>query len=365
MKNRDGSYKLWGYQKSDSVWLTAYVLKCLGHIRKLININDVHIYDAMNNLASKQNSLGDFADQGPLGNKRIQGGVTSNVALTAFIAVSFLENSLYRDTFQHVIDKALKFVDINAGSLRDMNTIAIASYAFALANHSSAQSFISDLKSKAIYSEDMMHWENDHSEKISESQMSLTLKIETAAYALLAILKTGDETTARLIMNWLVSKRNVDGGFYSTQDTVIGLQALAEIAKIHCSKNLDMKINIDLGGQSHVFEIKKSEGVKRQILEIPSKIKTVSLSATGTGKALVNFWNSYNLPQTITSEFFKVTANVIPDRDGGVFYLEVCVKLLEKGSLSKMVVMEISLPSGYIYDSPLEELMNEHNVKVS
>ena len=41
----------------------------------------------------------------------------------------------------------------------------------------------------------------------------------------------GDRVNAASAARWLVSKRNSQGGFGSTQDTVVALQALTEFAK--------------------------------------------------------------------------------------------------------------------------------------
>jgi CD109 antigen len=363
-KNRDGSFNLWGYHKSDSIWLTAYILKCLGHVKDLIPINKSHIKDAMKFLASKQNSDGGFTEHGPLSNKRIQGGVNNNVALAAYVAVSFLENSDYRAEFQHVIDKALTFANRNILMINDTYTTAICTYAFVLAKDPSASNFISYMKSTATLEEDMMQWDNELGNQRSESLTRLSTKIEIAAYSLLALLKSGDETSARQIMNWMVTKRNVEGGFYSTQDTVMGLQALAEIAKVHYSSRLDMNIKFEYLDKIHVFEVKKADRLMRQNLDLPSQTQHFTLSATGQGKAFVNFWKSYNIKSPIPSEHFKLSLNVLSAKNGGIFYLTACVKYLDRGESSNMVVMEISLPSGYVYDSDSTSALKEFNVKV-
>ena len=47
------------------------------------------------------------------------------------------------------------------------------------------------------------------------------------AYALLSLVKLGgkkDMADARWIVRWLSKQRNSEGGFVSTQDTVVGLQ---------------------------------------------------------------------------------------------------------------------------------------------
>lgn len=72
------------------------------------------------------------------------------------------------------------------------------------------------------------------------------------AYALLSYLQRGLVTEALPIMRWMVSQRNSNGGFASTQDTVIGLYALAKLAeKITVpNTNINVKIQHDTGAET-------------------------------------------------------------------------------------------------------------------
>lgn len=363
-KNNDGSYNLWGYEKSDSIWLTAYVLKCLGHMKYLVSINDRNIFDAMTFLASKQKSDGGFSEYGPLSNHRMQGGVKTETVLAAYVAVSFLENTDYREDFQNVIDKVLKFVDKNIFNISDMHAVAVSAYAFVLANHSSAATLLENLRRGSIVEEKLMFWENEMSSSRSEADTNLSLKIEIAAYALLAFLKSGDQETALSIMNWLMSKRNAEGGFYSTQDTVMGLQALSEIALVHYMSNINMKIKFDYGQDVHIFEVDKNDEITRQELKLPPSSRSFTINANGTGKALLNIWSSYNYKSEIPSEVFKLNTSVLASRNGGSFFLTICVSNLREDERTGMLIMEIVFPSGYIYDSDNTPLLKEFNVKV-
>ena len=364
-KNRDGSFNLWGYQKSDSIWLTAYILKCLGHVKHFISVNDIHIYDAMTFLASKQSANGDYVEHGPLSNRRIQGGVKDNVALVAFVAVSFLENKDYKVKFQIVIDKALSFVDKNVIRFNNNYAFAMTAYALVLGNRTESVAILAYMKNHAIVEEGKMFWENEIGVPRSECDTSLPLKIETAAYALLAFLKSGDELSAISIMNFLISKRNVDGGFYSTQDTVIGLQALSEIAKVIYKSNVDMKVKLNFANVQQVVEVKKSDELEKYDEEMPSNANSITINANGTGKALINIWRSYNEKTIHNSDVFKLNPQVTIGKDGGVFYLMLCVQLLPNHKkVSNMVITEVTLPSGYAYDSESTESLQDEGVKV-
>lgn len=58
-----------------------------------------------------------------------------------------------------------------------------------------------------------------------------SVNVEMTAYGLLALLEAGLYSEALPIVKWLVNQRNELGGFQSTQDTFVGLKALAKFAE--------------------------------------------------------------------------------------------------------------------------------------
>src|SRR5699024_1508569 len=75
-----------------------------------------------------------------------------------------------------------------------------------------------------------------------------SLEVESTAYALLTLALRSDTDEAIPALRWLISKQNSNGGFASTQDTVIGLQALGAIAEKLTSSRLKMEVSIKQGG---------------------------------------------------------------------------------------------------------------------
>lgn len=58
-----------------------------------------------------------------------------------------------------------------------------------------------------------------------------SVNVEMTAYGLLAYIEAGHATESLPIVKWLISQQNDMGGFLSTQDTVVGLMALAKFAQ--------------------------------------------------------------------------------------------------------------------------------------
>lgn len=74
-----------------------------------------------------------------------------------------------------------------------------------------------------------------------------SVNIEMTAYGLLTIMEGGSFTDGLPVMKWLLSQRNAEGGFQSTQDTVVGLQALAKFAEKISSKSNNVQVAITYG----------------------------------------------------------------------------------------------------------------------
>jgi hypothetical protein len=76
--------------------------------------------------------------------------------------------------------------------------------------------------------------------------------VETTAYAMLALIEHGDSLSAGRAGQWLVAQRNAFGGFASTQDTVVGLQALTAYAG-NQKADVDLTVSIEGPGVSRWF----------------------------------------------------------------------------------------------------------------
>lgn len=81
------------------------------------------------------------------------------------------------------------------------------------------------------------------------------MSVEITAYALLTLLSSKTVSECLPILKWLLNQRNDRGGFNGTQDTIVGIEALANFASKITSK--DTKIQIELNSESIVADGKK------------------------------------------------------------------------------------------------------------
>lgn len=82
--------------------------------------------------------------------------------------------------------------------------------------------------------------------KKTDKYQSKTLDVEVTAYALLAQQLNGNVSAAKSlpVVKWLLNQRNDQGGFEGTQDTIIGIEALATFAVKIASKATKLVVDV-------------------------------------------------------------------------------------------------------------------------
>jgi len=113
--------------------------------------------------------------------------------------------------------------------------------------------------------------------------------VETTAYALLATLELSEEDdkveNGLNIVRWLSQQRNAYGGFGSTQDTVIGLQALAQYASLVYSDGLDLTVSASYPNSASsfaTFEVSDENSLVVQEEKLPDA-SPVNIDVSGQG----------------------------------------------------------------------------------
>uniref|UniRef100_A0A4W4FSC1 Complement 4B (Chido blood group) n=1 Tax=Electrophorus electricus TaxID=8005 RepID=A0A4W4FSC1_ELEEL len=218
-KKPDGSYGAWqGHPTSN--WLTALVVKVLSLASNLVTtanqriISQVDIQDAAMYLIKKQNDDGSFTDPNPVIHREMQ--VRSPFAfgdLKLWLHVLFTLNHIKSN---HIyISRATDYLLLRIGELERPYAVAITAYCLStcLKNHALALSAWMKLKSL------------ERQAHLVPPAMALT--VETTAYALLTALAQGDLEEAKAAACFLSTQENYEGGFRSTQDTIMALEALS------------------------------------------------------------------------------------------------------------------------------------------
>ncbi|KAG4078918.1 hypothetical protein HA402_005578 [Bradysia odoriphaga] len=357
-KHNDGSFSAFG--KSDdsgSTWLTAFVVRSFIQARNHIVVDNNIIKEALDWLHNKQAPNGSFPEMGRVIDQKMQGGSSKGVALTAFVVTAFLEDQTRIATYRDTISRALEYIIKNLEGVDDAYSLAVAAYATQLANDQTRTALFQKLDDSAKINGDLKHWEKAiPQEETRNPWLSLpnSVNVEITAYALLTLINNNQITDGLPIMRWLLSQQNENGGFQSTQDTVVAITALAKYAeKLQLGQGAGVAIGVSYNNRREsTININKANTLLLQTIEIPSDVRSINVQATGSGSALCQLSYRYNLNETGAWPRFVLHPQVNKSSNSDHLHLTVCASFVPSGDVteSNMAVMEVSLPSGVVAD---------------
>ena len=273
-------------------------------------------------------------------------GGSGKTALTAYVAVALLESGE-----QAASAKAVSYLEGQLNEIDDAYTMAIVAYALELGGSAFKDQAYNKLLEMAEEDENGLHW-GDVEEPLTESnpwEFNQSTVIEATGYAALALIKHGDAFNASKAAKWLVSQRNAYGGYGSTQDTVVALQALTGYAT-DARADVDLTVTITAGGEVKQLRITQSNFDVLQIVEVPVN-EEITLVAEGRGEVIAQVVTRFNLPdEEKGEEILKI--------DVAYDTTEVEVNDLVKVSVAlefappvemkaEMVVLDVSVPTGF------------------
>ncbi|XP_045561976.1 C3 and PZP-like alpha-2-macroglobulin domain-containing protein 8 isoform X2 [Salmo salar] len=299
-KRQDGSYSAFGERDfSGSMWLTAFVLKSFAQSRGFIFIDPEELRAAKAWLINHQREEGSFPAMGRILNKDLQGGIHGKISLTAYVVAALLETGITTEEEKIAVAKAKGFLESNTYTADDPYTTALSSYALALLRSPYASLALRRLNHMAITQDGFTHWSLTGSRVTDEdtfmgfsdglSQSVVSAEVEMTAYGLLTYTLLGDVASALPVVKWLSQQRNALGGFSSTQDTCVALQALSEYAILSYVGGVNLTISLastNLDFQES-FELHRDNQKILQSASIPSIPTGLFVSAKGEGCCLM------------------------------------------------------------------------------
>lgn len=111
------------------------------------------------------------------------------------------------------------------------------------------------------------------------------------SYAILSLIKLGGESNmldALKAVRWMSKKRNAEGGFTSTQDTVIGLEALTKYAKAMANATAtDLSVLVTANEVDKLMLINNDNKLVLYRVDVPVIPTTLEVFAEGGGCVLV------------------------------------------------------------------------------
>ncbi len=349
----DGSFSAFGQEDPEgSLFLTAFVLKTFAQAcpepgrraQGLIYVDPQVLSSTQDWIIQHQNADGSFDPVGFVHHQEMMGGLTGKNALTAYVAIALLEAGE-----KEASGAALRYLAEELSAINDPYTMALVTYALELGESPVRDRAYEKLMDLAVENEDGLHWAVS---KVGEPQGSLA--VEATGYALMALLEHGDPLNASRAARWLVIQRNAFGGFNSTQDTVVGIQALTAFAA-GSRADVDLVVEVQTGGTMKQLRINPENYDVLQLVQLPVG-EDVAISVAGKGQAVAQLVLRYNLPQAEKeAEIFHINVDYDTQQVEVNDRIEIGVKVefdpplpIEAG----MTVLDISVPTGFV---PVEE----------
>ena len=334
-KREDGSFSAFGSSdKSGSTWLTAFVLKSFIQAKPLVGIDQKVIDKSVEWLLKQQKPDGSFNEPGEVHHKAMQGGSSGNAAaLTAFVLIAILQDKTAKRERRAEISRAESFIWNEFTSSRNPYDLAIITHALHLADSPYRDNAFNRLMGFAKKSSDYIWWEEDREVTNKTDKQSAHFfypnsnDVEMTAYSLLTLVAKSDLENAVPVLRWLISKQNSNGGYSSTQDTVIAIQSLGVLAQRISSGTVSLDVNFnykeDEREDSKQLRIDSNNAIVLQRIELPSSTKYVEVSARGFGAAIVQVSWQYNL--AVSAEQPAFFLNPLIDKTSTENYLQLSV----------------------------------------
>uniref|UniRef100_A0A8B9MGQ4 Alpha-macroglobulin receptor-binding domain-containing protein n=1 Tax=Accipiter nisus TaxID=211598 RepID=A0A8B9MGQ4_9AVES len=369
-KHPDGSYSIFGTRdKEGNTWLTAFVYKSFAQASHFIYIDDNVQAQTLMWLASKQKPDGCFQSVGTLFNNALK--VVENyflLSLSAYITIAMLE-ARHSSSYPVVRNAFFCLETASEKNISDVYTQALMAYAFCLAGKAEkCESSLRELQKSA----------KDVGESPSEKSPSFldhapSAEVEITSYVLLALLykpnqSPEDLTKASGIVQWIIRQQNPYGGFSSTQDTVIALQALAAYGEATYNSVTQNVVKITSKKPfEKVFIVNNVNRLLLQQTPLPEVPGKYSLTVNGSGCVLMQTALRYNihLPEGAFGFSLSIqTSNAsCPSDRPAKFDIVLISSYTGKRSSSNMVIIDVKMLSGFVPVKPsLDKLIDSHRV---
>ncbi|XP_055487408.1 LOW QUALITY PROTEIN: murinoglobulin-2-like [Leucoraja erinacea] len=397
-KHLDGSFSAFGSSDPEgNTWLTAFVLRSFLHsLPPIPSLPKAVLREPVppSPPLPRPPPSGCFArHRAALQLLPLKGGVDDTVSLSAYVTTSLLELQRLRPTLaSQVYEKSqnrrrrrdlISDLDLESalvqplpsdfktdvlggsldclrqalGTVNNTYTLALLAYAFTLAgDEPSRDSTLLRLDALAINEDGQTHWGKREGGESGEEELrhwwrAPSAEVETTAYVLLALLSPPNISPTQLqrsspIVRWLVRQRNSYGGFASTQDTVVALQALSLYAALTYSP--EPLSSVSLSGPDGFQQGLHIDAHNRLV------VQRAALPGTGTYTGIIT-GNSCVLLQA------SLRYHTLPSAGGAAFHLslhlepygntegKLHINVTYTGSrnVSNMVIVNVKMLSGY------------------
>lgn len=359
------------------------MIRVVGHAmqEKVVNFNETLVLNTLNYLRDegKKSNSRFYCKSPSMYNKFVYGNINSDeedietlklanslkVYVDSFILLGFLKNKNLISDFDNRYGNHVNKT-INKIKMFSVDAFANSILAYVLALEGSANSTTLSLKLLNQLKDKNSHRNGDKRFYFHISKTDSSWNYQISSYVALAYMTLAKNdlkfiSEVEPIVNWLVSVKT----YGEPYNTAIAVEALTEAAKLMSKTEANYVLRLTTSDNEVTFKVNKNNWQDYQYKEISTRSNTVAINATGEGYLSVDVVCEHFNQNPINSEIIglKITPTGIKDDTDQIGSLKICTRCMQE-ACEDMIVMEVQLQSGFVYDASLNDFLEHANVKV-
>eukprot|EP00040_Diaphanoeca_grandis_P034519 m.214278 g.214278 ORF g.214278 m.214278 type:complete len:1577 (-) comp33172_c0_seq2:291-5021(-) len=393
-RHSNGGFSAFGEgDKLASTWLTAFVLRSFALADDYVYVDPAVLAKSVTWVMAQQTKTGSFESVGKVIHQDMMGGVQGPITLSAYVTAALIEARSvalpagnWESAWDAKLDNAIAYIRAEVDGGRVTGSYRTTLVCFALVRAAKAGLIAWDdttdiyttMMSIATKDGDAMYWKDTTTPSTSQPKQQFwsppyhSTDVEATSYALLAIVTREDSDKlahAYPVVRWLGTSRNGDGGWQSTQDTIMALESLAVYAQLAYGEIGDLTLSLassNSGWKGVDFGLDTSNFGVFQSAPVPANVSTIAVAATGTGtvlvSAIVTWYESMNIaPVDPPPIVVKPKCDMIQGSDVRIA-CRICVRTQKNVTATGFSVIESSLFTGLSVEDTPQQLLKTNQV---
>ena len=348
VKGESGGYSLYGNSPAETV-LTAYGLMEFSDLKSVYSVDENVTNKMTEFLYHKQNSNGTFEITG-----YHLGGANSSekTALNAYITWALSETNPKDERLK----KSVEYLKDELDKIDDNYTLALIANVLANVEDKEVNNVIKRLVNNVTSDGKIAYMESDIRDYYGSYSSSQA--IQTTALTSMALSKTSSNSNLnKQLINYLISKKDYYGTWYSTQATILSLKALNELNSKEKLENQTIKVKVNSDEKNIEIKDNPLEYYELKFSDLQKENKLTIDIEKGSGYYEVV--EEYYIPyENVVSSDDDIEITVQANKELNVNdILDAKIKLVNKNKDTiKNAMVTISIPQGFttVEDSLME-----------
>ncbi|KAG9472010.1 ovostatin-like isoform X2 [Eleutherodactylus coqui] len=367
-----GAYRLFSTSSEVNSVLTAETFACFEAISEYVYVDKDRQQQTLIWLENSQKlENGCFRAEGkPVTNQEGD----NDVQYTATVAHALLESNY---SLGHtLLNGAMECLRTASKSEQNMYNDVLMLYAFTMANDEEYRKPLFDkLMKKAINQDGTIHWEREDMPVMPKVPYFLppftSTEMLMTSYMLLSMARNPKRTREDLsaiaqASVWLVRQQNSNGGFSSTRDTRVAIQALAAVAEHFYVPNAQRTVTIRRNdGEVGTFNLNKDNSLVVHKQALPEANGDYLIEAIGSGWTMIQSTTQYNIPVPKENSAYSLSVSSSGSCLNGVarkITLNCTLSYQGSRNESGMAIVKTKMLSGYNPDYSSMSKLRDDNI---